>query len=74
MNVIDVGYCRNEILAGIQQSISPDFRDSLRDLVNPYGNGQASGLIVERLNDVNLDQQLITKRFVDTTSLMEQLA
>jgi len=37
-NVIDVGYRREEILAGIERAISEDFRASLTSLVNPYAS------------------------------------
>lgn len=62
-NVIDVGYGQEEIIAGIKTAISPQFRESLRSLVNPYGCGQASDEIVKRLKEVALDDRLITKRF-----------
>jgi len=64
-NVIDVGYTRAEILSGIQKAISPDFRTTLDDLVNPYGCGEAAQLIVDRLKTVELNQHLVMKRFVD---------
>ena len=66
-NVIDVDYPRAAVLSGIQQALAPDFRRSLEGLVNPYGNGRASGLIVEKLKSVPLDQLLLAKRFHDAT-------
>ena len=64
-NVIDVGYARHEISEGIKKAITPGFRESLRELSNPYGAGQASGLIVKRLKTVSLDPTQISKTFVD---------
>lgn len=64
-NVIDTGYPRDEIGAAIKRAIQPDFRESLRGLVNPYGNGQAADRIVKRLKNVALDQRLLAKRFYD---------
>ena len=64
-NVIDVGYPREEIVAGIRRTTSPTFREGLRDLVNPYGDGQAAERIVERLKQVELDEALLVKRFHD---------
>ena len=64
-NVIDVGYERAEVLAGIRTAVSPEFRRGLRGLKNPYGGGDASRQIVERLKSVKLDQVLIVKRFND---------
>ena len=64
-NVIDVGYERAAILEGIRQAVRPEFRESLRQMQNPYGCGRASGKIVERLKTVPLDDNLILKRFYD---------
>lgn len=64
-NVIDVGYACDEILAGIAQATSPEFRASLRGLPNPYGCGHASDVIVRHLKEVALDDRLVKKRFLD---------
>ena len=62
-NVLDVGYGREEIAAGIRRALSPEFRASLRDSRSPYGESGASARIVERLKSVPLDARLIRKRF-----------
>jgi UDP-hydrolysing UDP-N-acetyl-D-glucosamine 2-epimerase len=62
-NVIDVGHTRAEILAGIKEATSPEFRARFSDLVNPYGDGHAAERIVKRLKEVKLDNQLLLKRF-----------
>jgi len=62
-NVIDVGYPREEILSGIVKALSPSFNESLRNLRNPYGDGQASGKIIKRLKEIPLDLSLIMKQF-----------
>ena len=41
---------------------SPEFRDSLRGMVNPYGEGFASETIVRVLTTIPLSQQLLIKR------------
>ena len=64
-NVIDVGYGREEITAGIRRALDPGFRESLRGLVNPYGDGRAAPRIAEVLASVALGPGLIRKRFVD---------
>jgi|TARA_B100001964_G_C14261974_1_gene616169 UDP-hydrolysing UDP-N-acetyl-D-glucosamine 2-epimerase len=64
-NVIDVGYSRLEILEGIRTTVQTQFRESLQGLVNPYGSGQASDQIVERLKNIHLDERLASKRFYD---------
>lgn len=62
-NVIDVDHTQTEILRGIRRAVDPQFREALRDLVNPYDSGQASARITARLKEVALDDQLIRKRF-----------
>lgn len=62
-NVIDVGERREEIASAIRRAVSPAFRDSLRDLVNPYGDGHASERILGRLKEVALGSELILKRY-----------
>ncbi len=62
-NVIDVSYSREDIVRGIMKAISPEFRASLRGLVNPYGAGNASRTITDRLRTVELGDKLIRKKF-----------
>ncbi len=62
-NVLDVGYGRHEILAGIQRATRPEFRAELLGLTNPYGDGLAAERIVSRLKSVTLNDALIRKRF-----------
>jgi UDP-hydrolysing UDP-N-acetyl-D-glucosamine 2-epimerase len=64
-NVIDVGYGRDAILKGIRTAVSPEFRDGLGELRNPYGNGSAAAIIVGQLREVPLDARLVAKRFID---------
>jgi UDP-N-acetylglucosamine 2-epimerase (non-hydrolysing)/GDP/UDP-N,N'-diacetylbacillosamine 2-epimerase (hydrolysing) len=65
-NVIDVEDGCLNILNGIHRALAPEFRASLRGLSNPYWSGQeASGIVVERLGSIELDQQLLQKRFCD---------
>ena len=64
-NVIDVGHGRAEIAAGIRRALAPGFRESLRGLVNPYGDGHAAPRIARVLGSVELGPRLIRKRFVD---------
>ena len=64
-NVIDVGYSRVEIAGAIRTALTEEFRASLSDLVNPYGDGHAAERIVERLKSVPLGDALLRKRFHD---------
>jgi UDP-N-acetylglucosamine 2-epimerase (non-hydrolysing)/GDP/UDP-N,N'-diacetylbacillosamine 2-epimerase (hydrolysing) len=64
-NVIDVGYSKEEIARGIQTALSSDFRHSIAEVQNPYGNGGAAEKIVSILKSVEIGPALLTKRFVD---------
>jgi UDP-hydrolysing UDP-N-acetyl-D-glucosamine 2-epimerase len=67
-NIIDVGYLCEDILGGIRRATSPEFREGLRDLSNPYGNGNAAEIIVKRLKEIPLNDELIAKRFCDNVN------
>lgn len=62
-NVVDVGYEREAVLAGIRNVLDPGFRASLTDLVNLYGDGHAAERIVAVFKQVSLDMGLRHKRF-----------
>ena len=62
-NVIDCGYPRAQILTAIRTAVSKEFRETLRDLVNPYGDGRAAERIVAGLKSISLDNLLLFKRF-----------
>ena len=62
-NVIDVGASRSEIARGIHRALDPDFRKTIRDLQNPYGDGCAAERIVRVLGDVPIDRRLRRKIF-----------
>lgn len=64
-NVIHTGNRTADILAGIGKALSPEFRKSLAGLSNPYGQGQAAKLIVEKLTNTPLDDKLLQKQFYD---------
>ena len=65
MNVINVGHSSEEIQNGIRKALRPDFRVSLKGLLNPYFHGEASELIVSRLKEMDIDDNLLRKKFVD---------
>jgi UDP-hydrolysing UDP-N-acetyl-D-glucosamine 2-epimerase len=62
-NVIDVGYSRAEIGAGLEKAASAEFRESLAGLRNPYGCGHAAAIIVRVLKEQEMNQRLLIKRF-----------
>lgn len=64
-NVVDVGVSKEDIISKIQWVNSDEFRDQMKDLVNPYGDGMASQRIISKIKDVPLDSRLLQKRFHD---------
>jgi UDP-hydrolysing UDP-N-acetyl-D-glucosamine 2-epimerase len=58
-NVIDAPAESAAILAAIDQALSPEFRDSLRGMANPYGDGTAAATITRVLTSTPLDGLLI---------------
>ncbi len=64
-NVIHCDDDRQAIGAALKQALSPGFRDGLRGLINPYGDGNAAPRIVDRLVTAPLDDRLLQKRFFD---------
>ena len=65
-NVIDVGESREEIEIGLQRALDAEFRKSLADLQNPYGDGHAAERIVDKLQSIELGQRLLRKHFQES--------
>ena len=59
INVIDTTASTPEILAAIGQACSPEFRNSLAGMTNPYGDGHAAERIVDVLVNTPLEGLLI---------------
>jgi UDP-hydrolysing UDP-N-acetyl-D-glucosamine 2-epimerase len=64
-NVIDVGYGREEIGAGLARALDPAFRRGLAGMKRPYGDGAAAPRIARVLQEIDL-ARLPRKRFVDS--------
>ena len=60
-NVIDVPHTADAIREAIRQAMSAEFRESLKDLTNPYGDGQAGPRIARILAEIPLDDRLLIK-------------
>ncbi|HHT9105601.1 MAG TPA: UDP-N-acetylglucosamine 2-epimerase [Candidatus Wujingus californicus] len=68
-NIIDVPECKKELIVNsIYKALSLDFKNSLKGIKNPYGEGNASEKIVEKLKEIQLDESLVKKRFCDILS------
>lgn len=64
-NVLDVPCETQAIQKGLDHILSSAFRASIQGMNNPYGAGNASDIIVERLRTVKLNEHLLRKRFFD---------
>jgi UDP-hydrolysing UDP-N-acetyl-D-glucosamine 2-epimerase len=62
MNVINAAPNVESIVAAIRDARSPQFRQSLEGMVNPYGDGHASERIVRVLTDAPPSKELLLKR------------
>jgi UDP-N-acetylglucosamine 2-epimerase len=60
-NVLDVPADRQAIAKAIRKAESPWFRQSIKRLVNPYGDGKASPAIVKVLTETPLGSRLLFK-------------
>jgi UDP-N-acetylglucosamine 2-epimerase (non-hydrolysing)/GDP/UDP-N,N'-diacetylbacillosamine 2-epimerase (hydrolysing) len=61
-NVLDASPEVESILDALKTARNPEFRQSLQGMVNPYGEGFASEMIVKVLTTVPLSQDLLMKR------------
>jgi UDP-hydrolysing UDP-N-acetyl-D-glucosamine 2-epimerase len=61
-NILDAAPKKTDILAKLAVARSPQFRQSLEGMQNPYGDGHASATIVEVLTSVDLGEGLLTKK------------
>jgi UDP-hydrolysing UDP-N-acetyl-D-glucosamine 2-epimerase len=59
LNILDAPAEAAAISAAIRQALSPAFRDRLRGMANPYGDGNAAGTIARVLATVSLEGLLI---------------
>jgi UDP-N-acetylglucosamine 2-epimerase (non-hydrolysing)/GDP/UDP-N,N'-diacetylbacillosamine 2-epimerase (hydrolysing) len=61
-NVIDAPANREAVLSAIALARSSKFRESLRGMTNPYGDGTASEKIVDVLTSTPLGRELLAKK------------
>lgn len=63
VNVIDVPFETDRIIAAVEKAMSDDFRSYLdRECVNPYGDGHSAERILELLLETPVDQTLLVKK------------
>ena len=65
LNVIDVPNDKNKIIAAINMSLNDtQFLERVKNIKNPYGEGNSSEKIVKILKNISLEN-LVQKRFID---------
>jgi UDP-hydrolysing UDP-N-acetyl-D-glucosamine 2-epimerase len=64
-NVVDVGYSRSEIFAGIERVCCTSFFEAIKNMANPYGEGEAAGMIAQHLAGALPAEELLIKEFND---------
>ena len=64
-NVLDAPAETQAIVDAIARAMSEPFRESLKGMSNPYGDGTASEKIVSVLTTVPLGEKLLVKRAVE---------
>ncbi len=62
-NVVDCADDKQSVLSALKKAVDPAFRESLRGLVNPYGDGKAVPRMIRVLREVPLGASLLIKRF-----------
>ena len=61
-NIVDVKPDSKLIIAAIERALSPEFKDLLIDLINPYGDGFAAEKIVTVLSGLQINDKLLFKK------------
>ena len=62
-SVIDCLERKEDIVAAIKKAISPQFKEVMKSIVSPYGRGNASIKIKDKLKEVSLENAVIKKFF-----------
>lgn len=65
INVLDTKYNRDMIVISIEQALSSTFRQSLENLISPFGDGYAAERITKILRTIDLNDKLLIKKFTD---------
>ncbi len=61
-NVINVNFDKDEIKQAINKALSSEFKEICERVKNPYGDGNASGRIIEILEELKINKSLLIKK------------
>lgn len=64
-SIIDCEEERDSIRAALNRALSSAFREEIRDVSSPYGDGRASPRIKDTLTEVGLGEDVLKKGFYD---------
>jgi UDP-N-acetylglucosamine 2-epimerase (non-hydrolysing)/GDP/UDP-N,N'-diacetylbacillosamine 2-epimerase (hydrolysing) len=64
VNIIDAVPDADAIVTAIERARSSEFKQSLKGMVNPYGDGSAAKQIVDTIAAIELGERLLVKRAV----------
>lgn len=64
-NVIDVDYSSEEILNALNFIKTDEYQNELKNCKNPYGEGKASERICKTIKDIEINNDLLNKKFVE---------
>ena len=64
-NVIDVEYSSKEILDALSYIRTDEYQMKLKNCKNPYGDGKASKSICEVIKSIEINNDLLNKKFVE---------
>jgi GDP/UDP-N,N'-diacetylbacillosamine 2-epimerase (hydrolysing) len=64
-NIIDVEYSKDEIVKAINKALyDKEFKQSLNNIENVFGNGKVSNRIVNILKSIDIDKKLLRKKLI----------
>ena len=61
-NVIDCKFNKNQIKRAINKAQSNDFLKKIKNIKNPYGNGDSSEKILKVLKKIKINDKLMIKK------------
>jgi UDP-N-acetylglucosamine 2-epimerase (non-hydrolysing)/GDP/UDP-N,N'-diacetylbacillosamine 2-epimerase (hydrolysing) len=64
-SVIDCDEERESIRSAVEQALSPTFQKEIQDVTSPYGKGNASPKIKNKLREVPIGEDVLKKGFYD---------
>lgn len=62
-NVISVDQNYENVKLAIKEALSPEFKKNCEKVVNPYGDGTASDKIIKVLEDLELNEKILFKKW-----------